>query len=162
MPARCPERERLCISVPHIITPLVDGHLLLVTTWGTLTGEELQRYDRAICALFDSAAQAKVHVLYDWSKLDVMPTLADIRGIRQVTHPKRGWAVFVGVRQPLIRFMLGLASQIFNYSIRFFDTHAQALAFLNSIDPALPPADALIECIPPHPADAARSGDGSG
>ncbi|MGQ9909204.1 MAG: hypothetical protein ACUVS2_10260 [Candidatus Flexifilum sp.] len=140
--------------MPHTITPLVEGHLLLVTTWGTLAGEELRRYDEAICALFDGAAGAQVHVLYDWSGLNAMPTLADIRGMRQIAHPKRGWAVFVGVRQPLIRFLLGLAAQIVNYPIRFFNTRAEALAFLHSIDPTLPPAEALIERLPPPPSSA--------
>lgn len=146
--------------MPHTITPLVEGHLLLVTTWGTLAGEELRRYDEAICALFDGAAGAKVHVVYDWSGLDAMPPLADIREIRQVTHPKRGWAVFVGVRQPLIRFLLGLAAQITSYPIRFFNTRAEALTFLHGIDPTLPPVEALIERLPPQPT-AARSGDRS-
>ncbi|MCS7072572.1 MAG: hypothetical protein NZM00_13780 [Anaerolinea sp.] len=148
--------------MPHVITPLVDGHLVLVTTWGILTSEELQQYDQAICALFDKAARSEVHVLYDWSRLDAMPSLADIRAIRQVTHPKRGWAVFVSVRQALIRFVLALASQLFNYRIRFFDTYAAALAFLNSVDPTLPLTEALIERIPAHPALVARSDDGVG
>lgn len=145
--------------MPYKITPLVEGQLVLVTTWGTLTREELHQSDEEFCAILDRSTHPLTHIIYDWSGLEAIPPLGDIVTVRLGNHPRSGWAVFCGVNQILFRFMVGMAAQIFRHRVRFFEQPAEALTFLSAVDPTLPSLSALMASLPAHPGPAANSTD---
>lgn len=145
--------------MPYTITPLVEGQLVLVTTWGTLTSEELYQSDEQFCAILDRSTHPQTHIIYDWSRLEAMPTLADLKTVRLGRHPRSGWALFCGINQILFRFVIGVAAQIFRHRVRFFDQPAEALSFLSTVDPTLPSLTSLLSTLPAHPDPAATSTD---
>lgn len=145
--------------MPYKITPLVEGQLVLVTTWGALTSEELFQSDDEFCAILDQSTHPQTHIIYDWSRLEAMPTLADLKSVRLGHHPRSGWAVFCGINQILFRFAIGVAAQIFRHRVRFFDQPAEALTFLSTVDPTLPSLSALMASLPAYPGPAAHSTD---
>lgn len=145
--------------MPYMITPLVEGQLVLVTTWGTLTSEELYQSDDEFCAILDRSTHSQTHIIYDWSRLEAMPTLADLKRVRVGRHPRSGWAVFCGINQILFRFVIGVAAQMFHHRVRFFNQPAEALSFLSTVDATLPNLSALMASLPAQPGPAASSTD---
>jgi hypothetical protein len=95
-----------------------------------------------------------MHSLYDAASLQSLPhdlkVIADAAR-RPYNHPKLGWIAAYNVGNPLLSFIGNMILQLFNVHYRILDMEAEALDFLNSIDPSLPPLKPLLspQEIPP-------------
>jgi hypothetical protein len=64
----------------------------------------------------------------------IMDATKDLKG-----NSVNGWAIVVGNMNPLVQFVLSTMGQMFKFRIRLFPTLEEGLAFLNEVDPFLPP-----------------------
>jgi hypothetical protein len=124
--------------MPTRLTPIVDGQLYFFPTWDVLTKEELQQYDRDFYAVIEASPYPLVHSIYDYSELKGLPPLKDLTNLKVGHHPRAGWTIFTGAKNVLFKFLVSTTVQFFKQRIRFADTNAEALAFLQSVDSTLP------------------------
>jgi hypothetical protein len=54
-------------------------------------------------------------------------------------RPRFGWTVLYHMRNPKVRLIADAVLRFFKVHYRIVDTEAEALAFLNAVDPTLPP-----------------------
>lgn len=124
--------------MPTKLTTIVEGQVIFFPTWGVLTKEELQQYDQDYYAVIEASPHMFVHGIYDYAELHGLPPLRDLTNLRVGKHPRVGWTVFTGAKNVLFKFLVSTTVQFFKQRIRFFDTNAEALAFLQSMDSTLP------------------------
>lgn len=124
--------------MPTKLVPIVDGQLYFFPTWDILTREELQQYDRDFYAAIEASPHPLVHSIYDYSELKGLPPLKDLTSLKVGHHPRAGWTVFTGAKNVLFKFLVSTTVQFFKQRIRFADTNADALAFLQAVDTTLP------------------------
>jgi hypothetical protein len=122
---------------------LVDNHLALTPIWGQLTLDELHQYDSTALASMSAVTVPLIHTLFDCTGLESLPRLSDLAGLQVSKHAQVGWVIFIGVTNPILKFLLATTSQLFHQRLRFFDRHADALAFLAEQDSTLPDLSAL-------------------
>lgn len=117
---------------------IVEGQVVFFPTWGTLSKDELKRYDEEYLGVLEKTSHTFVHGIYDYSGLNGLPPLRELTNLRVGKHPKVGWSVFTGVRSAVLKFFASLTVQFFGQRVRFVDTNADALKFLQSVDATLP------------------------
>lgn len=84
-----------------------------------------------------------IHVIIDATHVkdfdvDLAKVMQHEDVIRSTTHPRLGWAVYIGNRDnPLYIFMATIAGQRLGEDIKFFDTEAEAVDFLKRRDLSL-------------------------
>ncbi|MBK8138822.1 MAG: hypothetical protein IPK52_23910 [Chloroflexi bacterium] len=124
--------------MPTKLVTIVDEQVVFFPTWGTLSKEELKRYDQDYWNVLEASTKTFVHGIYDYSGLNGLPPLRELTNLRVGKHPRVGWSVFTGVHNVLLKFFASVTVQFFGQRVRFVDTNADALKFLQSVDATLP------------------------
>jgi hypothetical protein len=120
------------------IIHLVDHHLLFIVIWGKVGADELTVYDEKIIRILDEATVPLLHVIYDYTHAEALPSLKDLSTLKSGNHPKAGWLIFVGVPNPFIKFLVSVTVQVMRLRLRFFDTFEEAKQFIQEMDSTLP------------------------
>jgi hypothetical protein len=122
--------------MPYQLSWLVEGRIILNKSWGTLTKEEIPRYDQEMLNLLDAGTAPLVHCISDITELENMPGVTAMTQFTFVKHPCMGWQLAYGGK--LAMTLIGnLASQIFRMRFRSFRNREEALAFLQQVDSTL-------------------------
>lgn len=117
---------------------LVEGHLILVRMWGAWTDDDLRAFDEHACRILETINVPLVHIIFESSELESVPSIKALRDVRSRTHPRAGWSLEVGVHNPILRFVMSAAAQMVKNRIRFFPSLADAVAFIQDVDSTLP------------------------
>jgi hypothetical protein len=90
--------------------------------------------------MMEQSSAAQVHIVLDLQEVTEMPTLADsIRAKYEFPkHPKCGWSVFAGTKDPMQKMLLSILGNIFKVHTRLVPNNLAALEFLETVDNTLP------------------------
>ncbi len=120
------------------VTWLVEGHLLLLNSWGHVNVNELQAMDTIVNDMLTNANVPLVHGIHDHSKALQIPSAKDLMKVKAGSHPRVGWLIIIGLDNKLMKFFVSVAGQVLNIRLRFMNSVEEALAFLQDIDTTLP------------------------
>lgn len=122
----------------HIRWAIPDRFLVIPMT-GSLSVEELHRFDREMLARFDASPMPLVHALYLVGSLDHLPGVRHLMGMKFNQHPRCGWALVTGLHNRVIRFGVIAMGAMPGNRIRFHETIEESIAFMCELDPTLEP-----------------------
>lgn len=120
------------------VTWLVEDKLLLFNSWGKVNVNELTEMDHRIGAMLENSTAPLVHGIHDHSRAEHIPSAKDLMKVKSGNHPRVGWLIIVGLDNKLMKFFVSATGQVFGLRLRFMDTVAEALAFLQDVDSTLP------------------------
>jgi hypothetical protein len=124
--------------MPWRIIHLVDSHLGVTPVWGKFGVDELKEYDAVALASMSRGQHPLIHNIYDCTGLEALPPLVEMGRLQVARHPKVGWVIFVGIQNDMLKFMLSITTQMFGQRLRFMNSHAEALQFMQQMDSTLP------------------------
>ena len=125
------------------VTWLVEGHLLLLNSWGKVNVDELAAMDVRIHDMLTNATVPLVHGIHDHCKAQQIPSAKDLMKVKSGNHPRVGWLIIIGLDNKLMKFFVSVAGQVLNIRLRFMNSLDEALAFLQEIDSTLPDLKSL-------------------
>lgn len=120
------------------VTWLVEGHLLLLNSWGNVNVAELAAMDDRINEMLTNATVPLVHGIHDHSKALQIPSAKDLMKVKAGHNPRVGWLIIIGLDNKLMKFFVSVAGQVLNIRLRFMNSLDEALTFLQDIDGTLP------------------------
>ncbi len=127
---------------------LIEGRLMNARFVGNVTLEELESAVNVIMEMLTVGDSPLIHSVHDASALTAMPislsALSNVTG-EAYKHPRLGWVVAHSVQNRVVGFIGNMMGRLFQTRYRIFDTRAEALAFLNSMDETLPALEAFAE-----------------
>lgn len=114
----------------------LEKRIVVLTTEAVLALDELPGLFEGIQQFRDDG-NYPVHIISDFSRLEKFPV--SLAAIRQVTPAMRGFGVnvIIGVRNPVLHFLLNAFSQFSSLEIRVSEDLSEALHVLARLDPSL-------------------------
>jgi hypothetical protein len=125
------------------VTWLVEGHLLLLNSWGHVNVNELAAMDTRINEMLTNSTVPLVHGIHDHSKALQIPSAKDLMKVKAGHNPRVGWLIIIGLDNKLMKFFVSVAGQVLNIRLRFMNTLDEALSFLQEVDSTLPDLKSL-------------------
>ncbi|HEX2618694.1 MAG TPA: hypothetical protein VHL11_01070 [Phototrophicaceae bacterium] len=117
----------------------VEGRVAYTRIEGALTVGDLPALDQAQQQFLDQSTGILTHTLWDFRGANEVPSpLILKRDLTFPNHKKFGWAIIIGIDNPITRLTLTIAPQLFRVRFRHWETVAQALDFLQMVDSTLP------------------------
>lgn len=114
----------------------LDKRIILVTYHETLTIDELPAHFETLNQYRDDG-EAPVHILTDMRRLEKFPM--SLTAIRQAVPALNGFGVdvLIGMRQPVIHFMISVVTQFSKLELRQANSIEDALVIIARLDPTL-------------------------
>lgn len=134
--------------VPAQVTWLVPKRVILQRMPGAYTNEQAVAVFTEIRQHLDESEELLVHVLVDMTENTAMPMrLGEVHPIvKQIfSHPRLGWTVIYGMRNPAMRFLSGVVAQVSQVRFRNVASREQAIKHLELVVHDLPPLLPLLE-----------------
>jgi hypothetical protein len=131
--------------MPHNISWLVEGRVILAELTGEVSSDEFRAYDRTMCEHLDSAAASQAHYVVNTSQLEGVPNLNDIKEFTFLKHPHLGWTAAIGTFDPLVRLVGNLMSKVYKFRTRELKSVEEAFDFLQQVDATLPDLRAALK-----------------
>ncbi len=125
--------------VQYSIEWYVEDQVLFVKHWGPTQADDVREQMATMNQRLDSSPAQSIHVIIDLSEVTKALSMKDFPKAfaHFKTHPKYRWTMMVGQKDPLVRFASTVATNLFRAPLRTFDTNAQAVAFLKTMDPEI-------------------------
>lgn len=125
--------------MPAQLSWYLENRVLLMTNQGEVTDQELFDLDPEIIAYLNDCTAPLVHTIIDHRKGINSPSAKGLTHLQWPKHPKVGWMIMVGMKNPFQRFIVAVATSFFKTRMRMFSTMEEGLVFLNHVDSTLPP-----------------------
>ncbi|MFN8451322.1 MAG: hypothetical protein U0521_22755 [Anaerolineae bacterium] len=132
--------------MPVDVSWFLDKRVLMCRFQGNVTIEELRDLAQTGIDSLETCSYPVMHSLYDAAALTSLPiNLQSIAhaASRPYAHPKMGWIAIYNAHVPILAFAADMILRLFRVRYRIVNTQADALDFLNAIDPDLPPLQPL-------------------
>lgn len=130
---------------------LVERQVSYFYYQGDITVEELHEAVLIAHEFLEQCERPLLHTIQNTEELGAFPNNLGIL-VREVkaslSHPKMGWMLSVGIKNPLTRTLASLVSSIAKTRHRIYDSDEEALAFLAYVDVTL---EHLKDMQPPKP-----------
>jgi hypothetical protein len=114
----------------------VEHQVIFVKYWGEVTLDETRRQIEMNFFYNDQSTAPLVHAIIDLSgvtkPLNMAEMAAALKGLKP--HPRSGWMITVGEKDPVVRFLSSVARQLFKLRQRAFHTFEEAVEFLKGMD----------------------------
>ena len=126
--------------MPQQTSWIIENHLVQMKYTGDISVEDLVEGSTQLKANLESSDAPLVHVLVDVLEMTSFPKrVQEITPIvrEAMSHPRYGWLVLVGFKNPFVSSLAFLVSQIFRSRYRAFKTYDEAMHFLEQVDPEL-------------------------
>ena len=126
--------------MPYEQSWLIMNEVIHSKRRGDLTVEELVASTAEIVQKLDSSNRPLVHLLVDLHDVTSQPMKLQVINLALkplLSHPRLGWILFYGSSNQVLQFLTGMIAQIMRTRCRFFDTYAEAVQFLQSVDQSL-------------------------
>lgn len=122
---------------------LVGEQIAYVKFWGVVTSEEVG-YEVQRSADLRAASDADwVHYLHDWREVEQFPT--DLKALNKIVQSRKrdrtnlGWVVAYGTTNRTLNMLGDMFFRLLQVRFRLFEKPNNAIAFLQNVDPTLPP-----------------------
>ncbi|MBE2270608.1 MAG: hypothetical protein IAE80_20390 [Anaerolinea sp.] len=129
--------------MPIKSTWLVKGHIIFAVSWGEVTPDEFAATEAPMQQFLNNAEADFLHVVVDHSLLESLPRFQQMIQRAWGTHPRLGWVIFYGVQSSVLAFQSSMTAQLLKVRLRFVDTLADALTYLQQADNTLPDLRAI-------------------
>jgi hypothetical protein len=136
--------------MPYEVTWLVDKRIIYFHTSGIATIDDVKAGNKKVMVMLDEGIPF-VHLITDSTDVEkVQLGLNDLASVFRdmPASPKLGWSIYISPKM-LDRFFASVTTQLTKSRHREFNTLADAIAFLQSVDDTLP----KIELPSHHPQD---------
>jgi hypothetical protein len=117
--------------MPYTIDWLYPNRVLIIKMIGSADIEDAAKLNEILLGHLEQAT-VHLHMLLDFTEMTSFPlNVHKARGTQEyMKHPKFGWLIAYGSRNPVVKMLAAIVTQISNIRWRLFDTHAEAIAFL--------------------------------
>jgi hypothetical protein len=114
----------------------VDNKILFIQYWGEVTVDDLRRQIELNNRYIDESDAPLVHMIIDVSQITQPASMKDLTAALAgfKPHPRGGWTITVGEKDPLTKFVSYIGRQLFRLRQRSFETFQQAVDFLKFMD----------------------------
>ncbi|MEL6149843.1 MAG: hypothetical protein AAFV33_19075 [Chloroflexota bacterium] len=124
--------------MPIKIGWLVPDRVIYFKMIGHVRAVELLSDPTPTISRMEASPQPFIHCIFDYSIVEDIPGLNVFAQSEFPRHPKFGWSVDFAHPSVVTRFILSTTGTLFNLKTRSLDTYAEAISFLNQIEPAIP------------------------
>lgn len=114
---------------------IIEGHVFYSRGIGLVTSREYSASVEHARQIIERSSHTSVHVIIDAHDMIKGPDVTSLT--RHEWHPKTGWVIVVGLKNPAIRILSQTASQILRLRLQFADDLTKGLKFLQDIDESL-------------------------
>ncbi|MBA3871478.1 MAG: hypothetical protein H0X30_20225 [Anaerolineae bacterium] len=125
--------------MPAQLSWYLENRVLLMINYGEVADQDLFDLDQTIIDYLDNCTVPLVHTIIDHRKGMNSPSVKGLTKLRWPKHPKVGWMIMIGMKNPLQRFVVAVSTSFFKTRMRMFNSMDEALNFLNDVDSTLPP-----------------------
>ena len=125
--------------MPAQLSWYLENRVLLMTNHGEVTDQDLFDLDQTIIDYMNSCTAPLIHTIIDHRKGINSPSAKGLTRLHWPKHPKVGWMIMIGMKNPLQRFVVAVATSFFKTRVRLFNSIDEGLIFLNDVDSTLPP-----------------------
>jgi len=127
------------MTMPAQLSWCLENRVLLMTNHGEVTDQNLFDLDQTIIDYMNSCTVPLVHTIIDHRKGLNSPSAKGLTRLHWPKHPKVGWMIMIGMKNPFQRFVVAVSTSFFKTRVRLVNTMDEALNFLNDVDSTLPP-----------------------
>ena len=123
--------------MPMHNTWLIENEVAFTRIFGAISSsDEIRSPMFDIKEMLETSPRSLVHIIVDITGLEkTLPMAQSVQVTREVgVTSNLGWVLIVGARTPLIKFAVNATASLFQRRLRNFDTHEEALDFLNRMD----------------------------
>jgi len=115
---------------------LEKDRIVITKLFGDLTLDEITLANEKHLEMVANG-ERNIHVILDVSELSKFPT--EIRSIKAsgdayLEHPNMGFVMVVGIKNPILRFLSSIVTQLSSADMRQVATIEEAIARINQID----------------------------
>jgi hypothetical protein len=127
------------LTMPTDLLWFVENGIVYGHGQGINNVSDLQKLNNeALCYLEQSSSQ-RLHFLFDLRDICQQPPLmVQAKLYSYVRHPRCGWQVFVGPNDRSQQVTVCVVAELTSMRFRCFDRMAEALEFLEIVEPTLP------------------------
>ena len=118
----------------------VTDRIVYARCYDDYTLDELASMTRCFVDDYLNAADSTVHLLVDLNDMDTYPVqVARIRDVVQdsLLHPNMGWLLVYGVNNPMLAFIIKVATQVMRTRVRQINELDEAISVLQIVDSSL-------------------------
>jgi len=124
--------------MPHQVNWYLENRVIFLSSYGEITDQDLLGVDQPIIDYMNHSDATLVHLIVDAANMTTPPSFKVVSQLKWPKHPQYGWAIIIGLKNPIQRFFVAVATNVFKTRQRMFNTLDEALDFLNEIDSTLP------------------------
>ncbi|MBI1258327.1 MAG: hypothetical protein GC204_12715 [Chloroflexi bacterium] len=124
----------------HQISWIIPQRVILIQLSGVVEEAGFREHDLKVLQMLE-AGDPNAALIHEILLLDKLENSASIRMMMSLSypkHPRTGWMIAVGVKNPITKMVGNIATQILKVRTREMPTVEEALAFLFDIDSTLP------------------------
>jgi hypothetical protein len=125
--------------MPYSMEWYIPGAIIFSNYSGYVTREEMRQSMIELTELMATTDRQIVHTISEVSEVtEALPLKQVMDVMREANYkPSNGWAITVGEKKPMVKFVSNLARQLLRMRTRTFDTMEEALAFLREVDSSI-------------------------
>lgn len=128
--------------MPYQIRWLVPNKLLIINTYGELTIDDVANMSQESAVMVEESPEIMVHSITDLYKITSYPynlmELTKAMNKLDLQQNKLGWALMIGISNPMLRFIATTLTQLKNYRFRIMDDVDGCFRFLHEVDETIP------------------------
>ena len=119
----------------------IEDHIILLAASGDVNTDEIHQTMEKVATLIEQSNADLVHLIIDLNEAahSALSIKARVEAVRPaLSHPRCGWVILVGQKNPVANFVSSTTAQIFKTRFRSFPTIEEGLEFLKDMVPNLP------------------------
>ncbi|MGB1285687.1 MAG: hypothetical protein ACPG7F_04055 [Aggregatilineales bacterium] len=126
--------------MPYTYNWLVEGRIMSLHAYGKWTLDELDTSVREFAEKYLDESSQHVHLVINVSEITSMPY--NVKRIKEAVTPLHAhemseWTVFVGMKNPVMKMVVAIITQLNNRKVKEVETQDDALHFLRRVDVTL-------------------------
>jgi hypothetical protein len=126
--------------MPYKTSWFIEQRAVQIELIGEVTLEDMAAYSAILHDDYLEKGEAPVHMVFNLQNLQRFPS--QVLAIKKTSdlymhHPALGWAIFVGINNPLMSFLANTVAQTLKIKSQQAKTLDEALEKLKRIDPQL-------------------------
>jgi hypothetical protein len=116
----------------------VENRVMQIINQGELVDQDLSNLDESVIRYIDQSSAPLVHLIVDHRNGINSPSAKGLTQLNWPKHPRLGWTILIGLKNPFQRFVTVAAANFFKIRLRLVNTMDEGLDFLNDVDSTLP------------------------
>lgn len=115
---------------------IYEDSILSASLTGTVKDADFLEFDRQVTKFLDRSTASQIHLIFDNSAMETIPSIGVFKHLNFTDHPRLGWGVSYGDND-LTRFFMSTFRQVNWLYFHHCQSHAECLEFLKNMDLSL-------------------------